>query len=180
MTHVALLRGINVGGKNKVEMSRLKRAVERLGHEDVVTYINSGNVVFNASGEGGLAKPLQRALEVEFGFPIGLVVRDLDTMITLEEAIPDEWVNDKTMRTDVLFLGDDVDKPSIVDQLPVRPGIDTAFYAAGAVVWQVDAENLTKSGRTKLIGGRLYRASTVRNVNTVRKLVGLMRDVAGR
>jgi uncharacterized protein (DUF1697 family) len=53
MTYVALLRGINVGGNNKVEMKKLKTTFETLGFTSVVTYINSGNIIFNTSDKNG-------------------------------------------------------------------------------------------------------------------------------
>ena len=62
-THIALLRGINVGGRNKVAMADLREVVTSLGHADVVTYIQSGNVVFTAGGPEPEAKALARALE---------------------------------------------------------------------------------------------------------------------
>ena len=51
MKYIALLRGINVGGKNKVEMPRLKTLFESLGYTDVHTYINSGNIIFTANSD---------------------------------------------------------------------------------------------------------------------------------
>ena len=61
--YLALLRGINVGGRNKVAMADLRDVVTSLGHADVVTYIQSGNVVFTAGGPEPEAKALARALE---------------------------------------------------------------------------------------------------------------------
>ncbi|HMC41275.1 MAG TPA: DUF1697 domain-containing protein, partial [Acidimicrobiales bacterium] len=64
-THVALLRGINVGGNNKVAMADLRQLFSSLGHEEVATYIQSGNVVFSARPEGIPAAELQSAIESE-------------------------------------------------------------------------------------------------------------------
>jgi uncharacterized protein (DUF1697 family) len=78
------------------------------------------------------------------------------------------------MRCDVLFLSPENDKPSIIDDLPVKVGVDNLIYVGGAVIWQVDAVDLNRSGRSRIVGGRLYKGSTVRNANTVRKLVAMM------
>jgi uncharacterized protein (DUF1697 family) len=176
MTYVALLRGINVGGNKKVEMPRLRATFERLGFGDVRTYINSGNVVFTAteSERGRLVHAIEDAIEEDFGMPIKVLVRDREALEKTANAIPDDWVTDSTMRCDVLFLSDDDHRPSIVDELPIKEGIDQAIYVDGAVIWHVDAANINRSGRTRIIGGRLYQASTVRNANTVRKLVSMM------
>ena len=50
MVYIALLRGINVGGKNKIDMKLLKQTFEQVGMKDVVTYINTGNIIFSYSG----------------------------------------------------------------------------------------------------------------------------------
>src|SRR5215472_1556290 len=86
-THIALLRGINVGGRNKVAMADLREVVSGLGHTDVVTYIQSGNVVFTsgtgAGGEGGtgaggengaLADALERAIAAALGVQPAVIV----------------------------------------------------------------------------------------------------------
>lgn len=62
-THVALLRGINLGGRNRVAMADLRHVVTSLGHTEVATYIQSGNVAFTATGEQSDAKALAEALE---------------------------------------------------------------------------------------------------------------------
>jgi uncharacterized protein (DUF1697 family) len=75
-THVALLRGINVGGRNKVAMADLRKVVESLGHGDVATYIQSGNVIFTSedTDTAAIAAELGRALEETLGVRSGVVV----------------------------------------------------------------------------------------------------------
>jgi uncharacterized protein (DUF1697 family) len=171
---VALLRGINVGGQNKVEMPRLKATIERLGASKVRTYINSGNVIY--SDHEPSVGEIEDALEEEFGWKIKVLVRDRSAMESTAAAIPENWVTDSTMRCDVLFLSDDLNQPEVIDSLPAKAGIDNIVYVDGAVIWQVDTVHINRSGRTRIIGGQLYRQSTVRNANTVRKLVEMMRN----
>ena len=75
-THVALLRGINLGGHNKVAMAELREVVTSLGHADVVTYIQSGNVVFTSdqSDTAALAAALERAIATSLSVPARVVV----------------------------------------------------------------------------------------------------------
>ncbi len=173
--HVALLRGINVGGKNKVEMARLKTGFEALGMTSVRTYINTGNVIFE-DRHGLEASDFEELIRREFGLEIRVLVKGQDEMTAITDGIPEVWVNDSTMRCDVMFLWDD--RPSVLDDLPARDGIDAVRYVPGAVIWQVDRANLTRSGMSKLVGTDLYRAMTARNANTVRKLVELMNQAA--
>lgn len=173
MVYVALLRGINVGGKKRVEMARLRESFERMGFSDVQTYINSGNVIFRhdrAPDESAIEK----ALESEFGFAIKVVVRDRKNIQAVVEALPDDWVNDATMKCDVMFLWAHVDGPEVLDQVTVKPGIDDVKYVDGALLWRVDRPNATRSGLNKIAGSELYKEMTIRNCNTVRKLGALM------
>ena len=173
-THLALLRGINVGGKNKVEMARLKQTFERLGHQDVSTYINSGNVIFTATKPS--RSDIEAAIAEDFGLELMVLVRDLSNMEAVNERLPRTWIHDKTAKTNVMFLDDPIDSEDLLDELGAKPAIDRVRYAPGAILWNVDAENWTKSGTMKLAGQSIYKSMTVRNVNTFRKLLGLMRS----
>ena len=79
MRFVALLRGINVGGRNMIKMEALRATFEALGFENVKTYINSGNVAFDAvkTGDGKLAAKVHDAIIKDFGFDISVMVRSL-------------------------------------------------------------------------------------------------------
>jgi uncharacterized protein (DUF1697 family) len=96
--YVALLRGVNVGGRGKLEMSRLKAVFEELGCSDVRTYINSGNVLFR---DRRSASTLTRLAEQALGLRVA--IRTLAEMRTLCDSIPSEWTNDKEQKTDVAF-----------------------------------------------------------------------------
>ena len=175
MTYVALLRGINVGGQRKVEMGRLQAAFERAGADNVRTYINSGNVIFDDDRKvADLVPILEEAIESEFGFDVKVLLRSREAIAAVVEAIPDHWVNDKTERTDVWFLWEEFDKPDVIEGLTVKEGIDEVFYVDGAVVWRADGAQLTRSGRGKVVGSKLYKHLTARNVNTLRKIHQLM------
>lgn len=177
MIYVALLRGINVGGKNKVDMKALKAVFEDVGMQSVTTYINSGNVVFSsrARNRKTLAAKLEEATADHFGIAIKVLVRDLGQMRSTVGAIDPGWVNDReTMKCDVMFLWNEADTPDTVDDLTIKPGIDEVLYVPGAVIWKVDAANVTKSGLMKLAGTPLYKQMTVRNCNTARKVLALM------
>jgi uncharacterized protein (DUF1697 family) len=178
MVYVALLRGINVGGKNKVDMKTLKGVFEDAGMTSVRTYINSGNVIFESSSRSRakLAEVLEKAIERKFRFDIKVLVRDLRSMRAVMKAMPAKWTNDKDQRCDVMFLWDDVAKPSVLKQFKIKPEIEDVKYASGAVIWRVDREHVTKSGLMKLVGTPIYKRMTIRNCNTARKLLQLMED----
>lgn len=179
MMYVALLRGINVGGNRKVEMKRLKFCFESVGMSAVKTYINSGNVIFSTNEVplSQLASHLERALEKEFGFNIPVVVRTFDQLQTIIHHLPTTWQNNDQTKCDVLFLWEEIDHPDILDRLGIKPDLEVVKYVAGAVLWYLPRQNVTRSALLKLVGTKLYSQMTVRNCNTVRKLYDLLKDV---
>jgi uncharacterized protein (DUF1697 family) len=100
--YAAFVRGVNVGGRAKLDMRELKRQVEKLGCADVRTYINSGNVVFR---DRRSAATLARLLEGALGRRVA--VRTLAQMEALCARIPPDWTNDGEQKTDVGFLLDE-------------------------------------------------------------------------
>lgn len=176
MIYVALLRGINVGGHNKVNMRKLKDVFEATGMTDVSTYINSGNVVFRSNSKSAtrLAATLEQAIKKSFGFAVKVLVRDQASIKSLVQALPADWSNDTGMKCDVMFLWAAIDHPKILEQLTIKPDIDRVRYAPGALLWSVDRDKVTRSGMMKLVGTDPYRQMTIRNCNTLRKLADLM------
>lgn len=173
MIYIALLRGINVGGNNKVSMQELKLVFEQAGMKNVKTYINSGNVLFESDlrVRREIADMLEQAIGAKFGFNVKVLIWNKASLIALENALPRTWVNDTVMRCDILFLWETIDSPEIVNRLSLKPGIDNVRYEKGALLWSVDRKNATKSGLLKIIGTDIYRQMTIRNCNTLRKLV---------
>lgn len=175
MIYVALLRGINVGGKSKVEMSKLKTVFESLGCQNVITYINSGNVIFSDNRTiKELIFLIEAAIIKDFGLNIRIVLRDLANIKKLCEEIPIIWTNDTEQKTDVLFLWDEIDDADIIDKIVINPRLENVRYISGALIWNIGRENVTKGNGVKLIKTDLYQHMTVRNINTVRKLYVLM------
>jgi uncharacterized protein (DUF1697 family) len=176
MKYIALLRGINVGGNNKVEMKRLKILFETLGFTGVATYINSGNVVF----EGGekptieLEKLIENGIETEFGFGVRTIVKTARQMEIICQKIPVDWTNDTEQKTDVLFLWPEVDSLNVIQEIVQNPEVDALIYIEGAVIWHIDRADYRLSKMDKFIGTKIYKNMTARNVNTVRKLHNLL------
>ncbi|WP_173917505.1 DUF1697 domain-containing protein [Halobacillus sp. Marseille-Q1614] len=176
MIYAALLRGINVGGKNKVDMKLLKKTFERIGMEAVVTYINSGNIIFkdHQYTQKELPAIIEQAIQKDFNLSIKVVVRSLTEFEKLMEALPDSWTNDKEMKSDVMFLWDEINDETVLNHLVIKPEIDTVKYVSGAILWSLAKKDVNRSGMKKLVGSKIYKKVTVRNVNTTRKIYELM------
>ena len=173
MKYVALLRGINVGGKTRVEMPRLKAAFEQLGYKNVSTYINSGNVIFE-SQKAPDESDLEIAIRREFKLDVPVIVRSQENLRELVNDIPAGWTNDKEQKTDVMFLWREIDNKDILTKAAVKPEIEKTLYLPGALVWNIGREHVDKGGGIKLIKTDIYPKMTIRNINTVRKLNQLM------
>ncbi len=174
-TYVALLRGINVGGNTMVGMAALAKCFEALGFEQVRTYINSGNVIFRASSRPrALETRIERALTATFGHDIMVVVRSFAEMKVLVERMPATWRRPADERRNVIFLRHTIDNRNALKDLVPKPGIEELEYHAGVLFWSAKTGALTRSNMLKAVSKPIYKAMTVRNVNTTRKLFELM------
>jgi uncharacterized protein (DUF1697 family) len=176
--YVALLRGINVGGHGVVSMKDLKSCFEQLGLRDVTTYINSGNIIFTDSrtSVSALAQHIESGIRTYCGMDIRVVVKSRDDISRICKELPTHWVTDETMRTDVMFLWDDVDNPEAIARITINPAVDRLLHVKGAVIWSVDRKDYARSKLPKIVGTHIYKNMTARNANTTRKLLALMSD----
>ena len=174
-TFAALFRGINLGGKNKVPMRELAALFGSLGHEDVVTYIQSGNVVFTSAGRDTkrLTAAIEAAVGEQFGLDVRVVLRTHAELEEIETACPfDDAVH-------VVFL----DRPPAaadVEALDPDRSPGDSFAVAGSEIFL----NLPRgAGRTKLtlawFERRLGVVGTQRNWNTLLKLIAMTAERAG-
>ena len=173
MRYIALLRGVNAGVNRRVEMKRLKALFETMGYSQISTYINSGNVIFESDeGRERIRKKIEVSLVEEFGFEIPTLIKTEQEMKKIADAIPSGWRNDAAQRTDVAYLFPEADSKKTVDELPVNRKYVDVRYVKGAVYWNMDRKNYSRSRLNKIIGHRLYQLMTMRNVNTARYLAG--------
>lgn len=172
-TYTALLRGINAGKNRRVDMKKLKVIFERLGCVNVSTYINSGNVIFESDKKAPIIRrEIELALKKEFVFEIPTVVKSRKEMQAIVKAVPKEWRNDDTQRSDVAYLFEEIDRKETLEAMPVNRDYVNVRYVKGAIFWNIDRANYNKSRLNKLVGHKLYQLMTVRNVNTARFLAG--------
>ena len=167
--YVALLRGINVGGKTLVKMAEL-------GFDDVSTFIASGNVLFEGDEDdpAKLARKIERAIEKRFSLPVKVVVIDRRAYARIVKAIPREWLGDGSIRANVAFVRRGTDAKQVVRELEPDPEIEHVKAVDGAILWATKRDALNRSVMRKLIGGAQYKELTVRNLNTTLKLNELL------
>lgn len=174
MKYVAFLRGINVGGNALVKMTELKTAFEKAGFTNVLTYINSGNVIFESTGEdkNKLTKQIEEILEKSF-FAIKSVVLSQDDIEEIVKDVPADWNRGKDLRCYIAFLKETTQPQDVLKEMHLNKTVDTAEIGKSVVYMTTKLSGLTKSGFTKLIGKKIYKEMTMRNYTTVQKLFAL-------
>lgn len=135
MKYVLLLRGINVGGRNKVSMADLKDAITGLGYENVITYINSGNIIFNSTENIGVVNDKISQILNSYPFKINKVILTKQEYIEELKNLP-SWWNDDFYRKDVLFYSEDIDFSSIKERINSMPlNEENVYFGNRAVFW---------------------------------------------
>jgi uncharacterized protein (DUF1697 family) len=184
--HVALLRGINVGGNNLIRMPALKACFEAQGLCNVSTYIQSGNVLFTAGGESRqaregrearetLTRQIEKALSETFAYPSRVVVRSFEEMKAIVDGAPKGFgQKPDAYRYDVVFLKHPLTAAEALASMTPKPGVDRVVAGDGVLyasrlVSRAAESNLQRGG-----GKLIYQNITVRNWNTTGKLVELM------
>lgn len=175
--HLALLRGINVGGKRSVPMPALKKVFEKAGCTNVETYIQSGNVVFGApvASLAKLAEVLPKQMESAFGFPMPVVLRSASELAKVPTANPFLRAGVAPESLHVAFLRDVPTKAAVATLDPARSPGDT-FAVVRADVFLHLPNGVARTKLTNAwLDSKLATVSTVRNWRTVLTLVEMSR-----
>jgi uncharacterized protein (DUF1697 family) len=180
--YVALLRGINVGGKNLIGMPALKACFEAHGLADVTTYIQSGNVIFTSSERGpALVTRIESALSKEFGYAARIVLRSRDQLRRVVERAPAGFgARPALYRYDVIFLKDPLSASEALESVSVRAGVDEAFGGDGVLYFSRLIRKASQSHLSRLVSLPIYKNLTIRNWNTTTRLLEMMEARSGR
>jgi uncharacterized protein (DUF1697 family) len=174
--YVALLRGINVGGRNRVAMADLREAFEAAGYRSVSTYIQSGNVLFATdSSRRALEDEIEAMLERRFGIPLVVVVRSLSQMRSVVAKAPHGFGEQPgAFHSDVLFLKAPLTAPQAMRVVGLREGVDQAWPGRGVLYFARLSERRTQSRMSSIVGTPEYKLMTIRSWATTTKLLDLL------
>jgi uncharacterized protein (DUF1697 family) len=170
----ALLRGINVGGRNKVSMAALKPALSSIGLEDVVTYVQSGNVVFRSAGKADeVAAAIEKQIAKDFGLDVSVLLRTPAELRKIAKSNPFLKEEADLSKLHVVFL-DRPPRPKAKGELDPERSPPDRFRLLGREIY-LHLPN--GSGRTKLtidyFERRLGVRATARNWRTLQKVLEL-------
>jgi uncharacterized protein (DUF1697 family) len=174
--YVVLLRGINVGGRNKVLMADLRDAFESAGYESVTTYIQSGNVLLSSDrAQDDLEDGIEAMLERRFGIPLIVVARSHEQMRSVMRRAPDGFgATPDTYYSDVVFLKAPLTSDQAMSVVRLRDGVDTACPGEGVVYFQRLGARRTESRMGAIVGTPEYKQMTIRSWSTVTRLLELL------
>jgi uncharacterized protein (DUF1697 family) len=174
--YVALLRGINVGGRNPVAMADLRAAFEAHGCTDVSTYIQSGNVLFSSEvPRAAIEERLEEMLEHHLGLPLVVVVRSHRQLRTVVEGAPEGFGQaPESFHSDVLFLKAPLSSRRAMRVVELREGVDQAWPGTGVLYFARLSERRTQSRMNRIMGTPEYQRMTIRSWSTTTKLLHLL------
>ena len=174
--YVALLRGINVGGRNLIAMPALRARFEAQGFTDVATYIQSGNVLFTSSETGAVLVPrIERDLSKAFGYTASVVLRSRRQLRAVVEGAPAGFGSRPDLyRYDVIFLKPPLRAAEALASVVANAGVDRVFAGPGALYFSRLIAEASRSYLNRLVSMPVYQRMTIRNWNTTTRLLELM------
>ena len=171
--YVAFFRGINVSGKNKIDMSDLKTEFEVLGFTDVSTYLNSGNIVFSSETDR-VRDVIENMIADKFGLAIPVYVMELGELKDILSHSPVWWNTGSKDNYDNLIFILSSDTPEEICTLVGEPseGLETIQIYKNIIFWTFDRKAYQKCNWwKKTAGAGIAEKLTIRTANTVKKLV---------
>ncbi len=176
--YVALLRGINVGGRNKVAMADLREAFQAEGYKAVRTYIQSGNVLFESEARSALLEEeLEAMLARRLGMPLVVVVRSHRQLRRVVDEAPDGFGQEpETYHSDVIFLKSSLSSQQAWKVVEQREEVDQAWAGTGVLYFARLSERRAQSRMSRIVGTPEYQQMTIRSWSTTTKLLDLLNE----
>jgi uncharacterized protein (DUF1697 family) len=174
--YIALLRGVNVGGNNKIAMPELKRAFEAAGFANVVTYINSGNLIFDSElGEAEVKTVCERVIVITFGLNITVGIITADELRDALTHVPDWWNADKNSKHNAIFVISPTTAESVRAEVgETKPDYEKLAHYGKVIFWTAPLATFSHTRWSKITRHKAaYNTITIRNANTALKLLEL-------
>ena len=180
MKYVALLRGINVGGNTKIKMSELVECLEKSGLLDVKTYIQSGNVIFSSDEKNTevLAANIENVITKTFGLTVPTVVLSQSQLQAVIDNVPEGWLENPEWKYNYLFLKPPFKMKEVLTDIgELKPDIEAMTTGKDVIYQSMSIKLFGRTTTGKLASRPVYKIITIRNHNTVSKLLHMMNEV---
>lgn len=175
--YIILLRGINVGGNNIISMKTLKDTLIKNGFYNVISYINSGNIIacHTIDSKSVIKSNLEEIIRREFKLEVNVLVLNAQELFEMYKHLPKLWNIDQETRYNVIFVIPPMTSEMIIKQLAeFNSEIERVDYYTGVLFWSVKNEYYSKSKYSKIVGKSFYSNLTIRNANTFNALINLL------
>ena len=180
--YALLVRGINVGGKNKVVMAQLRQELTELGLENVATYINSGNIFFNSIvPRTKLIENIQAFFERRYPFIQSFSLLSNQDYEKELSNLPDWW-NHEMARKDVLFYTEGLDVDQVIEKVnSLELKDEVVHFGRLGIFWGKFSEEsyYATAYHKHLLKMPFYRNITIRNANTFDKIGQFLKHKEG-
>lgn len=181
MKYIALLRGVNISGKNKIAMNELKKVLEENNYQDVKTHLNSGNVILKTSldNKENIAKNISKIIKDNFNLDIPVfVITEIELEDILKNA-PEWWGTDnKEIYDNLMFIMPPTNYQEVCDEIGLpSDGIDKINNYKNSIFWSFDLKNYRKSNWwIKTASTNIKDRITIRTANTMRKILAMCKE----
>lgn len=176
--YVALLRGINISGKNKVQMAELKKGFESLAFEEVKTYLNSGNVIFS-SDEDDIKKfthQIEAMIKKQFDLDIPVFVISRELLEDILRNAPDWWGNEnKEIYDNLIFIIPPATFLDVYNEIgEPKKELEKIKDYKEVIFWSFNRKDYQKTNWwSKTVSANISTRLTIRTANTVRKILDM-------
>ena len=176
--YIAFLRGVNISGKNKVPMAELKKMFERLGHKEVKTYLNSGNVIFSSDENDieSVTKQVAMTIKSQFDLDIPVFVIAKEELEDILCNAPDWWDNEnKEIYNNLIFIIPPATFADVFNEIgEPKEELEKIQGYKEAIFWSFSRRNYQKTNWwSKTASASISNKLTIRTVSTIRKVVGM-------
>ena len=179
MIYIALLRGVNVGGKRKLPMPELRAALADAGFERVSTYINSGNIIFTSENPDARALEgrIVRLISDKFALEVPTLVISAAELAAALTHAPDWWGDDPEAKHNAIFVLPPATAEDVCATVgEIKPEYERMAYHGQVIYWSAPRATFSHTRWSKVVGTSAYASVTIRNADTARKLAALTRE----
>lgn len=175
MKYIVLLRGINISGKNKISMNELKEELLKNNYTDVLTYLNSGNIILKSNkSEKDISDDVNKIIMNKFHIDIPVYVIKLEELIDVLNNNPSWWgINNKDIYDNIIFIMSPTKVEEVIDVVgEPSENIDRIKVYKNVIFWSFDLKNYRKSNWwIKTASTSITNKITIRTGNTIKKLI---------
>ena len=175
MKYIVLLRGLNISGKNKISMNELKEELLKNNYTDVLTYLNSGNIILKSNkSEKDISDDVNKIIMNKFNIDIPVYAIKLEELIDVLNNNPSWWgINNKDIYDNIIFIMSPTKVEEVIDVVgEPSKNIDRIKVYKNVIFWSFDLKNYRKSNWwIKTASTSITNKITIRTGNTIKKLI---------